>query len=123
MMPKDKKFNISAQEIENLKTISWYISTLSGGAQNLEQNSQYAKQLGQLIKTVLAKPPYSIRYLCSISELDYSNGYKASARDSRRLLNETECELVGRGELDPKYRQKHPDEDAYVHGIDLNAQI
>ena len=122
-MAKDIKLDISPQEVENLKTILWYISVLSGGPQNLEQNTQYAKQLGQLIQTVLAKPPYSIRYLCSISVLDYSNGYKASARDSGRLLNEAECELVGRGELDPKYRQGHPDEEAYTHGIYLNAQL
>ena len=112
-MPSEKPS--VASTLENLKTISWYISLLCGEQQNLEKNTEYAKKLGKLIKDILTVPPYSICFLCSVHEIYYG--------EQEKLQADAEFELVGRGSMDPRYRAFWKDSDCYANGIILNNTL
>jgi hypothetical protein len=102
---------------ENIGVISWYISLLSHEPQDLQQNSVYAKRLGELIKHTLNAEPYSVRFLCAINELDFGSS------DVQKLSFDEECELVGRGELDPKFRNSHDDVLCYQYGGSIKMEL
>lgn len=112
--------NDTFSPLEIIDVIAWYISVLNGDRQDLQKNNIYAAKLGKLIKNRLGQSsPYDISHLCDISNLSSTFAERCGGSID---LN-AECELVGRGKLNPKYRHNISDIGAYGHAVWLKGSL